>query len=202
MKTLTTRILAGLFCALAAQAPALAQTAAYPNKPIELIVPYPAGGGTDVLGRAFAQAAVKHLPQNMIVLNKPGASGAIGWADVINGKHRRLQDGAAGHRPDDAAQHGIHEDHLRGLHAHRPPELRPGGDHRPGRCAVEDGGGVHGRGQEGRFPIGNGGNGSTWHLAAAAVEDKTGAKFNHIPYAGAQPGHRWHCSAATWTRSR
>jgi tripartite-type tricarboxylate transporter receptor subunit TctC len=41
--------------------------------------------------------------------------------------------------------------------------------------------------KKGDFKIGNGGNGSTWHLAAAAVEDKTGAKFNHIPFAGAQP---------------
>ena len=81
MKTLFTRVLVGLLSTLALQAPVLAQST-FPNKPIELIVPYPAGGGTDVLGRAFAQAAVKHLPQNLIVLNKPGASGAIGWADV------------------------------------------------------------------------------------------------------------------------
>jgi tripartite-type tricarboxylate transporter receptor subunit TctC len=41
--------------------------------------------------------------------------------------------------------------------------------------------------KKGDFRIGNGGNGSTWHLAAAAIEDKTGAKFNHIPFAGANP---------------
>ena len=85
MKTYASRILAGLLCTLALPAAVLAQ-AAYPNRPIELIVPYPAGGGTDVLGRAFALASVKHLPQNLIVVNTPGASGAIGWADVINGK--------------------------------------------------------------------------------------------------------------------
>ena len=88
MKTLVSRILAGLLCALALPAAVLAQ-AAYPNRPIELVVPYPAGGGTDVLGRAFALAAVKHLPQNLIVVNKPGASGAIGWADVINRSEER-----------------------------------------------------------------------------------------------------------------
>ena len=85
MKTFTSRILAGLLCALAVPAAVLAQMA-YPNRPIELVVPYPAGGGTDVLGRAFALASVKHLPQNLIVINKPGASGAIGWADIINNK--------------------------------------------------------------------------------------------------------------------
>jgi len=41
--------------------------------------------------------------------------------------------------------------------------------------------------KKGDFRVGNGGNGSTWHLAAAALEDKTGAKFNHIPFAGANP---------------
>ena len=35
--------------------------------------------------------------------------------------------------------------------------------------------------------VGNSGNGSIWHLAAASVEDKTGAKFSHIPYQGAAP---------------
>ena len=52
-------------------------------------MPYPAGGGTDVLARAFALASVKHLPQSLIVTNKPGArgaSGAMGWGDVINNK--------------------------------------------------------------------------------------------------------------------
>jgi len=36
--------------------------------------------------------------------------------------------------------------------------------------------------------VGNSGNGSIWHLAAAALEDKTGVKFNHVPYQGAAPG--------------
>src|SRR6478735_3158140 len=78
------RLLAGLLCLAVFHGPALAQTA-FPTKPIELVVPYPAGGGTDVLARAFAQAAVKHLPQPFVVVNKPGAAGAIGWADVLNG---------------------------------------------------------------------------------------------------------------------
>ena len=80
------RHLLGLLAVAALPLSALAQAPAFPTKPVELVVPYPAGGGTDVLGRAFAVAAVKHLPQPLIVMNKPGAAGAIGWADVLNGK--------------------------------------------------------------------------------------------------------------------
>jgi len=55
---------------------ALAQ--AYPNKPIHLIIPWPAGGSTDVLGRALAQDLGKQLGQSVVTDNRPGAAGKIG----------------------------------------------------------------------------------------------------------------------------
>jgi tripartite-type tricarboxylate transporter receptor subunit TctC len=58
----------------------------FPSKPIELVVPFQPGGGTDALARAFADATRKHTTQSVIIVNKPGASGAIGWQDVINAK--------------------------------------------------------------------------------------------------------------------
>ena len=51
-----------------------------------MVVPSSAGGGTDALARAFSEAAKKHLPQPVIVVNKPGASGAVGMAEVMNAK--------------------------------------------------------------------------------------------------------------------
>ncbi len=50
----------------------------YPNRTIRLIVPYVAGGGTDVLGRALAQKLTEALGQAVIVENRPGADGMIG----------------------------------------------------------------------------------------------------------------------------
>ncbi len=50
----------------------------YPNKPICLIVPYPAGGTTDILGRIIAQKLTENLGQRVVVENKPGAGGNIG----------------------------------------------------------------------------------------------------------------------------
>jgi tripartite-type tricarboxylate transporter receptor subunit TctC len=55
----------------------------YPSKPIKLMVPAAAGGGTDVLGRLLATALAEDLGQPVIVLNKNGASGRIGTADVM-----------------------------------------------------------------------------------------------------------------------
>ena len=56
----------------------------YPSKPIKLMVPAAAGGGTDVLGRLVAAALAEELGQQVIVLNKNGASGRIGTTDVLN----------------------------------------------------------------------------------------------------------------------
>ncbi len=55
----------------------------YPTRPVELVVPFAAGGGTDMMARAFAEAAKSHLPQPVVVVNKPGASGAIDMGEVV-----------------------------------------------------------------------------------------------------------------------
>ncbi|VTU25971.1 Argininosuccinate lyase [Variovorax sp. PBS-H4] len=61
---------------------ALAQSSPYPNKPIRLVIPVPAGGPTDALGRRVAQSLSETLGQSVVVDNKPGASGTIGSAEV------------------------------------------------------------------------------------------------------------------------
>jgi tripartite-type tricarboxylate transporter receptor subunit TctC len=63
--------------------PGLACAADYPTRPIKLIVPYAAGGPTDVLGRVIADYLGRDLKQTAIVENKPGAQGAIA-ADIVS----------------------------------------------------------------------------------------------------------------------
>ena len=56
--------------------------AAYPEKQLTIVVPYPPGGSTDVLGRILAQSMSKDLGQAVIVENTGGAGGTIGAAKV------------------------------------------------------------------------------------------------------------------------
>ncbi|HYG44043.1 MAG TPA: tripartite tricarboxylate transporter substrate-binding protein, partial [Bordetella sp.] len=55
---------------------------AYPDRPVRLIVPFPAGGGTDVLARQVAKAVAQDWSQPVVVENRPGAGGSIGAAAV------------------------------------------------------------------------------------------------------------------------
>ncbi|HZR04004.1 MAG TPA: tripartite tricarboxylate transporter substrate binding protein [Burkholderiales bacterium] len=60
--------------------------AQYPDRPITLIVPWPAGGPSDASIRSLASAAEKYLGQPVIVLNKPGANATIGMAQLTQSK--------------------------------------------------------------------------------------------------------------------
>lgn len=75
-----------LFAALglAAGMPAAAET--WPTRTITLVVPFPAGGATDVVGRTIAQALSDRLGQQVIVENRAGANGQIGSAAVAQAK--------------------------------------------------------------------------------------------------------------------
>jgi tripartite-type tricarboxylate transporter receptor subunit TctC len=69
---------AGCFAVVAALAAPVAQAADYPVRPIKLIVPYAAGGPTDVLGRLVGDYLGRDLKTTVVVENKAGAQGAIG----------------------------------------------------------------------------------------------------------------------------
>jgi tripartite-type tricarboxylate transporter receptor subunit TctC len=80
---------AGLVSAIAlgaawAAVPAMAQD--FPNKPVQLMVAYPPGGSTDIGARIVASIAEKAIGQPVVVVNKGGAGGQVGWTDLSRQK--------------------------------------------------------------------------------------------------------------------
>jgi tripartite-type tricarboxylate transporter receptor subunit TctC len=75
-------VISGAALALAATAGS-AGAQDFPNKPIQLMVAYPAGGSTDVGARIVASIAEKALGQPIVVVNKGGAGGQVGWTELV-----------------------------------------------------------------------------------------------------------------------
>lgn len=169
---------------------ALARASDYPSKPIELIVPVAAGGGTDIVGRAFAEVGKKYLPQQpMVVVNKPGASGAIGTAELINAKP-------------DGYKIGIVICELTiipnlGITKYTAADLRPIARLNADPSAVTVRADApwqtieefiaDARRRKEPVSIANAGVGSIWHMAAAAFSEKLSLPVNHVPFLGAAP---------------
>src|SRR3990172_7963660 len=74
-----------LVSALMIAGAALAQDK-FPSKPITIIVPFAAGGSTDLLGRAVEKIWPKYSPQPMVLINKPGGGGVVGTEFVVRSK--------------------------------------------------------------------------------------------------------------------
>src|SRR5687767_5759801 len=68
----------GFLCALLGLVPALVSAQTYPVKPIRLIVPFPAGGGVDFIGRIMGQKLSERLGQQVAIDNRAGANGIVG----------------------------------------------------------------------------------------------------------------------------
>jgi tripartite-type tricarboxylate transporter receptor subunit TctC len=65
---------------------AIAQEKDYPKEPITMIVPWGPGGASDLAGRAIAKVLPKYLGQQIVVVNKPGAGGAVGMESLVRSK--------------------------------------------------------------------------------------------------------------------
>lgn len=176
--------------ATAAGAGALpAQAAEYPTKGIELVVAYGAGGGTDLVARAFADQAKKHLPQAIGVVNKTGGSGAIGFSDVMAARPDGYKIGMGTVELTMLPHMGLARFTINDfapicrLNA-EPAAITVKAD-APWKTIEEFL--AYAKANPGKVRIGNSGTGAIWHIAMAALETKLGTKFNHIPYDGANP---------------
>ena len=171
----------------AVQTAALAQE--FPNKSFEVMVAFQPGGGTDSLARAYAEAAKKYTTQPVVVYNKPGASGAIGLADVVNSKPDGYKIAMLFVEVTILPHLGItkvtQDDFIPIARLNADPAAITVRADSPYNTIEEFVAAAKKAGND--VKVGNAGNGSIWHLAAASLEDKTGARFNHIPFQGAGP---------------
>ncbi len=179
--------------ALLACAPAVAVaqgTADYPNRPIDLVVPFGAGGGTDVLARVFAEAAKKHTSQPVTVFNKPGASGGIGLSDVVAAKPDGYKIAMITVEMAIIPHMGIakfspENDFTPLVRLNADPLVLTVSANSPWKTIEE----LVEATKQVKEPLkfGNAGTGGVSHLAAAALQQKIGATFTHVPFQGNAP---------------
>jgi tripartite-type tricarboxylate transporter receptor subunit TctC len=86
MTTITRRAALGAAAALTLAPAAARAQERFPSRPISVIVPFPAGGATDVQMRALAEAAARRLGQPVVIENRPGAGSTLGAAAVARAR--------------------------------------------------------------------------------------------------------------------
>ncbi|WP_159913915.1 tripartite tricarboxylate transporter substrate binding protein [Pantoea sp. 18069] len=164
-------------------------TPAFPTRTIELVVPWQAGGGADVVARAFGVSAASHLPQPIVVVNRPGATGLLGMKDVLGAK-------PDGYKLLLTTNEITFVKHL-GQGKYSPDDVRPIARLNADPIAIvarTDSGYKNlndllaaARQPGANVRVGNAGQGSTLHMAALALCQRAGVEFNHIPFAGGAP---------------
>jgi tripartite-type tricarboxylate transporter receptor subunit TctC len=184
-----TRILglaAGLLLALAAQAQS------FPTKPVTLIVPWPAGGSTDIYFRKLGEVTARHLGQPLVIENKPGGSGMNGPATMA--KTAR----ADGYTISQLAISAFRVPHMQkvdwdpindftyiiGLAGYTfGVVVRADSPFRTFNDLL-----TYARANPGKLSYATPGTGTSLHLAMEEVAAKAGVQFLHIPFKGYADG--------------
>ncbi len=171
--------------------PALAQATHFPTRPIKLICPWPAAGSSDMVMRALADSASKVLGQQVVIENKPGASGMLGPNELV----KAAPDGYT------LSQLTIGVARLPHMQKMQFDPLR---DFSYIACLTGYTFGIvvkadspiknikdlvdFAKANPGKFTYGSTGNGTTPHLAIEEFASKAGIQLTHIPFKGSSDG--------------
>jgi tripartite-type tricarboxylate transporter receptor subunit TctC len=185
-------LILGFAASLVALTTTASQAQSYPTKTIKIVVPYPAGGPTDLVGRTLADALTKALKKTVIVENKVGAGGTIGSDNVVKSAPDgyTLLLGLMG--PMSIAPKiapNLPYDPLKDLAPIRLVALMPEVLVASPKLGLKTLGEVvaYGKANPGKLTIASAGNGSLPHLAAELLKRETGIDALHVPYRGAAP---------------
>jgi len=163
----------------------------YPNKPVRIVIPFPAGGGTDILSRALGQKLSEQWKQPIIVDNRPGGGANIGadhaaksapdgytlfMSSTIHSINVSLYPKLSYDFLKDFAPMGLVAETAQVLVVH--PSV-PASNVKEFIALLKS--------QPGKLSYSSAGNGSQPHLAAELFKSMTGTDMAHIPYKGAPP---------------
>ena len=177
--------------AVAAPFSVLAQ-AAFPTKPIRLIVPFPPGGGTDILSRLVAQKLTESTKWTVVPDNRAGAGGTIGLTeaakaaptgyDLVMGQKDNMVVGSWLYKnlPWDPTKDFSAVAHI----AYTPVIIATGANSRFKTLADMV---AAAKAAPDTITYGSPGNGTTIHLAGDLFEKAAGIKIRHVPYKGSNP---------------
>jgi len=191
IRSLRRRLLqAAALAPLAVATAAIAQTA-WPAKPVSLIVPFAAGGTTDVLARALADRLSQSLGQPVVVESKPGAGATIGADFVAKARpdgHTLLM-GAVHHTIAPSVYKSLPYDFAKDLAPITTVALVPNvlvvNAATPARNVNELIALL--KASPGKYTYGSNGNGTAQHLIGTQFGQSTGTQFIHVPYRGSGP---------------
>ena len=186
----TRRFLAALAAVLALGASVRA-AAAWPEKPIRFIVPWPAGGASDAAARLVARHLGERLKQPILVENKAGASGNIGTVEVAkaapDGYTLLLSSGPFSINPSlyRTLPFDTLKDFVPVAQIANTPSVLVVHPSTPAQTVQEFVQLAHDPARP--FAVATPGNGSAQHLALELLKKKAGLTLNHIPYKGGAP---------------
>jgi tripartite-type tricarboxylate transporter receptor subunit TctC len=188
MKQILTTLLAAVWLVLGTSATtALAQT--YPTKPIKLIVPFPPGGGTDIIARTIAQKLTDTQKWTVVVENKPGAGGNLG----VDAAAKSAPDGytlVLGQTSNLAINPSLYSklpyDPVKDLAlitlvAQAPVVLVARADSSLKTLADVI---AASKAKQGQLSVGSPGNGTVAHLSIEMMQKQGNFKLLHVPYRG------------------
>jgi tripartite-type tricarboxylate transporter receptor subunit TctC len=185
MKDMLRFLFLALFCATATSA--VAQP--FPAKEVQIIIPYAPGGATDLVFRALAASSQKYLGKAIVVVNRAGGGGAVGFTEAAQAK----PDGytlASVITPVTILPHQVktaftYQSFEPILNVVQDPAMLQVRADAPWQTLKEflD----YARKNPGIITVGNSGAGGGVHLIALAFEKAAGVRFNHIPFAGGGP---------------